>query len=175
MADLADRLRREGLVVREDVGAGTPKIDLVLADPADPSRYLVAVQGDGPGYAALNGTRERDRLWVEQLRRLGWRHLRIFSTDLYRDPAREVARVLAAMRDDHTEDGADAHEGPGAAVDQNDGETRASRRAHKKRRRSLRRSSADQTVDDTDAGWGERVDESAHDRWLQEQRPPHWD
>jgi hypothetical protein len=31
-----------------------------------------------------------------------------------------------------------------------------------------------QTKDDTDAGWGESQDESAHDRWLREQRPPHW-
>ena len=36
--------------------------------------------------------------------------------------------------------------------------------------------SADQTRDDTDVGWGE-VPEPAddHDRWLLEQRPPHWD
>lgn len=33
----------------------------------------------------------------------------------------------------------------------------------------------EQTRDDTDAGWGERRDESGHDRWLQEQRPPHWE
>ena len=33
---------------------------------------------------------------------------------------------------------------------------------------------AQQTKDDTDAGWGEGQDESAHDRWLREQRPPHW-
>ena len=32
----------------------------------------------------------------------------------------------------------------------------------------------EQTKDDTDAGWGERTEQSAHDRWLQEQRPPHW-
>ncbi|GAB3693774.1 hypothetical protein [Angustibacter aerolatus] len=35
---------------------------------------------------------------------------------------------------------------------------------------------AEQTRDDTDEGWGERprpLDE--HDRWLLEQRPPHWD
>jgi hypothetical protein len=31
-----------------------------------------------------------------------------------------------------------------------------------------------QTKDDTDLGWGEGHDESAHDRWLREQRPPHW-
>ncbi len=33
----------------------------------------------------------------------------------------------------------------------------------------------EQTRDDTDAGWGERRDESGHDRWLREQRPPHWE
>ena len=32
----------------------------------------------------------------------------------------------------------------------------------------------DQTKDDTDAGWGEQQNLSAHDRWLFEQRPPHW-
>jgi hypothetical protein len=34
----------------------------------------------------------------------------------------------------------------------------------------------EQTTDDTDVGWGQ-VPESAdaHERWLLEQRPPHWD
>jgi hypothetical protein len=32
----------------------------------------------------------------------------------------------------------------------------------------------EQTKDDTDAGWGETHDESAYDRYLREQRPPHW-
>jgi hypothetical protein len=30
-----------------------------------------------------------------------------------------------------------------------------------------------QTRDDTDAGWGERHE--ANDRWLWDERPPHWD
>jgi hypothetical protein len=35
---------------------------------------------------------------------------------------------------------------------------------------------AEQTRDDTDVGWGEIPEPSdAHDRWLLEQRPPHWD
>lgn len=31
----------------------------------------------------------------------------------------------------------------------------------------------EQTVDDTDAGWGERVEDD--DRRLLEDRPPHWE
>jgi hypothetical protein len=35
---------------------------------------------------------------------------------------------------------------------------------------------AEQTRDDTDVGWGEVPEPAdAHDRWLHEQRPPHWD
>ncbi|GAB3107990.1 hypothetical protein GCM10027055_04260 [Janibacter alkaliphilus] len=41
-------------------------------------------------------------------------------------------------------------------------------------RRVVRRR-PEQSRDDTDRGWGERVDEDEHDRWLREQRPPHWD
>lgn len=37
------------------------------------------------------------------------------------------------------------------------------------------RPTPEQTKDDTDRGWGERPDEDAHDRWLQKQRPPHWE
>jgi len=33
----------------------------------------------------------------------------------------------------------------------------------------------EQTTDDTDRGWGERPDEDEHERWLREQRPPHWE
>ena len=37
----------------------------------------------------------------------------------------------------------------------------------------------EQTKDDTDVGWGETPDPEAardeHERWLLEQRPPHWD
>ena len=186
MADLAVRLRREGLVVREDLGTSAHRVDLAVADPRDPGRFLVAVEGDGPGYAGLTGTRGRDRLRVEQLERLGWRHVRIWSTDLYRDPAREVARVVAATHDampagfgDRDEDGPDpdrsgpdpARGGPdpvpglrGARVAE--GGTSAAPRGS---------SEPEQTLDDTDAGWGEPVEESGHDRWLREQRPPHWE
>jgi hypothetical protein len=32
----------------------------------------------------------------------------------------------------------------------------------------------DQTADDTDRAWGEGAEDRERDRWLQEQRPPHW-
>lgn len=214
MADLADRLRTEGLTVLEQYGSGPHRVDLAVGDPSVPGRLLVAVEGDGTMYAGLAGPLERDRLRVEQLERLGWHHLRVWSTDLYRDPAREVARVLKAVRvaaaartllaagpragpaadvGGPRAEGrpADARSGPlGDRGDESgdpsgdrgdvpsdvrgDVPSDDSQKPGKKRRRVFRRR-PEQTSDDTNAGWGERPDADAHDDWLLEQRPPHWE
>ncbi|MFN8044627.1 MAG: hypothetical protein U0Q08_00980 [Dermatophilaceae bacterium] len=34
---------------------------------------------------------------------------------------------------------------------------------------------AEQTLDDTDSSWGEQPEHERRRRWLQEQRPPHWE
>ncbi|MGZ4687362.1 AAA domain-containing protein [Oryzihumus sp.] len=285
VADFAQRLRWEGLVVHERYGSSEHRLDLAIEDPHRRGRVLVAVETDGPAYAAMTSTRDRDRLRIEQLRRLGWEHVRIWSTDLFRDPARDVARVTSAVRaaskatvlgengltvpprpadpavdegvaepgaaagfdtlspllpgfDESLEDGVptpdptdetltdrqdevDAADGeavePDAVAseevapvdgqaalldtgevtrvgtgdggdDPADGEARDTGEGEvgqdgagegeqepARPRVSVRRSSLDQTLDDTDTGWGERRDEDAHDRWLQEQRPPHWE
>ena len=100
MTELAGRLRREELLVGERVGTGQHRVDIAVTVPGHPDRWLVAVDGDGPGYATWRGTRERDRLWPQELERRGWRHLRVWSTDLYRDPARDVARIVTVVREE---------------------------------------------------------------------------
>jgi len=84
-------------VVHAGYGTSAQRLDLAVEDPQRPGRVLVAVEADGPRYAAMTSTRDRDRLRVEQLRRLGWEHVRIWSADLFRNPARDVARVIAAV------------------------------------------------------------------------------
>jgi very-short-patch-repair endonuclease len=97
--DLAERLRREGLTVHEDYGSARQRIDLAVEDPYHRGRGLIAVETDGDRYAALRSTRDRDRLRPEQLARLGWIHERVWSTDVFRDPAREISRIVAIARE----------------------------------------------------------------------------
>lgn len=170
VADLASRLRVNGLVVHTGYGTSAQRLDLAIEDPRRRGRVLVAVETDGPRYAAMSSTRDRDRLRIEQLRRLGWEHVRIWSTDLFRDPARDVARVTAAVRrasEAHLLNGQEAVPAPPEEPDQKalrDSDLRATRVPSK----------PEQTRDDTDAGWGERPREELHDEWLRAQRPPHW-
>lgn len=100
MADLlARRLRDADVTVRVDHGTGAHTIDLAVS--VDDGPPVLAVDLDGPGYAAQRHPRFRDRWWTRSLESRGWRHLRIWSIDVYRDPAREEARVrevLAALQ-----------------------------------------------------------------------------
>ncbi|NHA70228.1 hypothetical protein EPD83_019555, partial [Phycicoccus sp. CMS6Z-2] len=88
LADLARRLRAHGLTVHERVGTSSSPVDLAVEDPTTPGRMLLAVEADGPAYAAVGTVRDRDRLRPEMLATRGWRHLRVWSTDVFRDPAR---------------------------------------------------------------------------------------
>ncbi|WP_230209023.1 AAA domain-containing protein [Nostocoides sp. HKS02] len=96
-SEFAARLRGSGLVVHESYGGADHPVDLAVEDPDLPGRVLVAVETDGPAYVGMHSTRDRDRLRAEQLGRLGWTHVRVWSTDLFRDPARDVSRVHAAL------------------------------------------------------------------------------
>lgn len=98
LAEFAVRLRKEGLVVHERYGVGASPIDLVVEDPHMPGRAVVAVESDGSRDGRLTDTRERERLRPERLADLGWEYVRVYSGDIFADPARDVARVLDAVR-----------------------------------------------------------------------------
>ncbi len=97
VADLARRMRAEGLVVHTAYGIGPHRLDLVVEDPRRPGEALMAIETDGAAYGAVGSARDRDRLWVEQLLRRGWRHERVWTRDLFREPAQEVSRLVTAV------------------------------------------------------------------------------
>lgn len=273
-AEFARRLRDSGLVVHEAYGSAGQRIDLAVEDPDHRGHVLVAVETDGPAYAAMRSSRDRDRLRGEQLGRLGWMHVRVWTTDLFRDPARDVARVNAAVQQavanrptqepivastvrpaapaaaantvapaaparghsaqqmlpmgDESErtDGDDELAQSDAGTTQEEFSPTTDEGARQRRARGRRakrgpgptsalpaepeltepeptepeltepeltepaetepaepekvgpqkadRTKPEQTKDDTDVGWGEQHEELAYDRWLREQRPPHW-
>ncbi len=97
VADLATRLRSKGLVVHENYGRSVLPVDLVVADAARPHEPLVAVETDGPGLGSVRGVRVRDRLRPARLRELGWAYERVWTVDVFRDPARDVARIQSLV------------------------------------------------------------------------------
>ena len=95
---VAEALRQEGMEVRTQVGCSGYRIDLALVDPNNPGRFVLGVECDGASYHNSATARDRDRLRQEFLELLGWRIVRIWSTDWIRDARIQIDRVKAAFR-----------------------------------------------------------------------------
>src|SRR6185369_6430678 len=94
--DVRDRLTAAGIPVTAQYGVAGYFIDFAAAHPTLPGELVLAIESDGAAYHSSGTARDRDRLRQEQLQRLGWRFHRIWSTDWFADPEKEVARVKAA-------------------------------------------------------------------------------
>jgi very-short-patch-repair endonuclease len=95
-ADVRDRLAAAGITVVPQYGVGGYRVDFAATHPQDPSRMVLAIEADGASYRESGSVRDRDRLRGEHLQRLGWQYHRLWSTNWFRDPDAEVAKVQDA-------------------------------------------------------------------------------
>jgi very-short-patch-repair endonuclease len=94
---VCDRLRTLGFLVDTQVGTAGYRIDLGVRHPDQPGRYVLAVECDGAHYHSARSARERDRLRAQILEGLGWRIHRVWSTDWWQTPDREIQKIVAAI------------------------------------------------------------------------------
>ena len=91
------RLRARGLIAQPQVGVAGYRIDIGVADPAKPGRFVLGVECDGATYHSAKSVRDRDRLRQEVLERLGWKIHRIWSLDWWKTPDQEFERLMRAV------------------------------------------------------------------------------
>lgn len=96
--DIRDRLEHAGLRLDTQVGVGSYRIDFAARHPDKPGRHVLAIEADGAAYHSGHVARERDRLRQQLLERRGWTFHRIWSTDWFNDPDREIERVMRAYQ-----------------------------------------------------------------------------
>ncbi len=94
---VASKLRMLGYQIDEEIESGGRFIDLAVVDPAVPGRYALGIECDGATYHSSRTARERDRIREDHLRELGWNLHRIWSTDWFRNPERELERARKAI------------------------------------------------------------------------------
>ena len=95
--EVARQLRAAGYDVRTRIGASGFRVDLAVADPAVPGRFLLGIECDGQQYRASRSARDRDRLRQQVLEAHGWILHRIWSADWYLRPKAELKRLEAAI------------------------------------------------------------------------------
>jgi len=90
-------IAQSGYNVEPQVGTAGFFIDIAIKDRKNPGRYIIGIECDGATYHSSQSARDRDRLRQEVLEGLGWRLHRIWSTDWYRNPQKELERTLEAI------------------------------------------------------------------------------
>jgi hypothetical protein len=94
VAAIGERMRAAGIDVVGGVGTELARIPLVARHPVRKDRLVLAIETDGPAYAARPTVRDRDRLGPDHLTRLGWAVHRVWSTAWIDDPDRETERLV---------------------------------------------------------------------------------
>lgn len=92
-----NQLLEQGIKAIPQVGYAGYKIDFGILHPDDPSKFILALECDGANYHSSSTARDRDRLRQQVLENLGWRFYRIWSTDWFLNPSREVSKLLDAI------------------------------------------------------------------------------
>ena len=96
--EVADRLKAAGCDVELQVGTGGFFVDIGIRDPEMPGRFLLGVECDGASYHSAAWARDRDRIRQQVLERRGWTIHRVWSTDWFQNPDRELNRILEAVK-----------------------------------------------------------------------------
>ncbi len=95
---IAQALMDRGWSVDLEIGRSDVRLDLALRDPADPTRYLLAIETDGANYERAATARDRDRLRTDVLDSLGWSVHRLWAVDWWRDRDGEIAKIEAKAK-----------------------------------------------------------------------------
>jgi very-short-patch-repair endonuclease len=95
---VAEGMRRRGWDVRTQIGVSKFRVDLGVVHPDAPGMFLAGVECDGATYHSSPSARDRDRVRHIILEQLGWRLLRLWSTDWFLDPAACLDRLDTQLR-----------------------------------------------------------------------------
>ncbi|WDF72263.1 DUF3320 domain-containing protein [Novosphingobium sp. KACC 22771] len=113
---VAKALQARGYQVHRQVGLAGFFIDLAVADPEMPGRYLLGIECDGAAYHDARSARDRDRLRQSVLESHGWNMHRVWSTDWFHRPNEQLDLIIARVEAAKAEHGMEASNRPLRAV-----------------------------------------------------------
>lgn len=96
-AEVANELKKKGYRVDYQIGAAGFFIDLAIIDEDHPGQYLIGIECDGASYHSARSARDRDRLRQYVLEDLGWTIHRVWSTDWFRNPQKELGKLIDSV------------------------------------------------------------------------------
>lgn len=103
--EVTQALRARGYDLHTDVGLAGFFVDIAVASPDEPGRYILGIECDGQSYRDARSARDRDRLRASVLRDKGWEVYRVWSSDWFHRPEAELEKLVAAIERAKSEPG----------------------------------------------------------------------
>jgi very-short-patch-repair endonuclease len=97
--DVAGVIRQMGYQVVPQVGCSGYRIDIGVVDPAQPGKFILAVECDGASYHSAASARDRDRLRQQVLENLGWQFHRIWSPEWFNRREKTIEKLKQAIEE----------------------------------------------------------------------------
>jgi ATP-dependent exoDNAse (exonuclease V) alpha subunit len=94
---VADGLRAKGWQIVPQIGVSRFRIDLGVIHPDRPGDYLAGVECDGATYHSAATARDRDKVRHAILQGLGWKLVRVWSTQWWIDRSEALERLHVAL------------------------------------------------------------------------------
>lgn len=95
---VAEGLRAKGWETHPQIGVSRFRIDLGVVHPDRPGDYMAGIECDGATYHSAATARDRDKIRAEILRSLGWRLVRVWSTEWWVDREGALERLHQSIR-----------------------------------------------------------------------------
>ena len=92
-------LSQKGYSIRTQVGCSGYRIDLAVANPKEPNRFVLGIECDGAMFHSAKSARERDIYRQRFLEGKGWKVTRIWSRNWWHNPVREVAKIEKIIKE----------------------------------------------------------------------------
>lgn len=90
---IAEAIRKYGWTVHTQIGVSKFRVDLGVVHPDHPGAYLAGIECDGATYHSSPSARDRDRVRQAILENLGWKLIRIWSTDYWNNPQKAIEQT----------------------------------------------------------------------------------
>ncbi len=108
---IAKELKALGHEVTLHLGVSRFKIDIAVSNPNDNNKYLLGIILDSYNYSLTPTVKDRNIIQIEELKKLGWNILFVWSLSYYNDPINTIKEIDEKIKELASKDLVDNKEG----------------------------------------------------------------
>jgi len=95
---IANAISSMGYLTNTFVGRSNFKVDIAVASPKNPNKYILGIMCDGKNYYQTKTTRDREIVQPAILHSLSWHTVRIYSIDWYKNKKRVIDLLIDKLK-----------------------------------------------------------------------------